>query len=126
MQLLESPVWNPKMRSLPPFLIALSLAGPALSLEPQRADGDWMCDVRDAIFRIAIDGETYSYADAPLRGGNLALELDGVTYYIESGPLRDELGLTQIAFDGRDGGLILSAGDLGALTWVGACFRPQP
>ena len=113
------------MRIALPLFLALSLASPALALEPMPADGEWMCDVRDVILRIEIEGETYRYTNPVLPGGDLALYLDGVTYDVVSGPLRDRMQVTQIKYD-KDLGeesLVLSTGDLDALTWIAACFR---
>ena len=116
------------MRLALPLLLALSLASPAFSLEPQLADGDWMCDVRDAMFGLRIEGESYRFTvpDVPERTGTLALELDGVTCYVESGPLREGHELTQIKYQVAEGEkhLELATGDLGAITPIGGCFRP--
>ena len=118
------------MRVLLPFLIALSLTVPALALEPQYADGDWECDLgTEKLGGLNIDGESYRFTrpDGRKRGGDLALYLDGVTYDIESGVLRDEFGLAQISF-GDEGGadnLTLATADPEPNA-VGMCFRPEP
>jgi hypothetical protein len=112
------------MRAILPLLITLSISAPALALEPMPADGDWMCDVRDVLFRMTIEGETYLFTDPASPGGDLALYLDGVTYDIESGVLKDQIGLLQIQY-GDEGGadnLSLSSADAS----IGWCFRPKP
>ena len=119
------------MRLLPLVLIASLVATPALALDPQYADGDWDCELgTETLGGLNIDGESYRFTrpDGRKRAGDLALELDGVTYYIESGVLRDEFSLTNIAY-GDEGGvdnLTLSTGDLGDLKSVGVCMRPKP
>ena len=118
------------MRLLLPALLTLSLSAPALALEPQLADGDWNCDLgTEKLGDLNIDGESYRFTrpDGRKRAGDLALSLDGVTYDIESGVLRDEFGLAQISF-GDEGGadnltLATAAPEPNA---VGMCFRPQP
>jgi len=115
------------MRRILPIALLCALSAPALALEPMPADGDWMCDVRDALFRMTIEGETYLFTNPASPGGDLALYLDGVTYDIESGVLRDQFGLAQISF-GDEGGadnLTLATADAEPNA-VGACFRPQP
>ena len=119
------------MRLLSLVLTALLIATPALALDPMPADGDWDCELRtETLGGINIDGESYRFTrpDGRKRAGDLALELDNVTYYVESGVLREEFGLTNIAY-GDEGGvdnLTLSTGDLGALRSVGVCMRPMP
>jgi hypothetical protein len=131
MQLLESTVWSTRMRLLQLVLIASLAATPALALDPQYADGDWDCELGTATLGVLnIDGESYRFTrpDGRKRAGDLALELDGVTYYIESGVLRDEFELTNISY-GDEGGvdnLTLSTGDLADLKSVGVCMRPKP
>jgi hypothetical protein len=118
------------MRLLLPALLTLSLAAPAQALEPQFADGDWTCDLgTDRLGGLNIDGESYRFTrpDGRKRAGDLALYLDGVTYNIESGVLRDEFGLAQISF-GDEGGadnLTLATADAEPNA-VGMCFRPAP
>ena len=119
------------MRAVLPLLLALNLGAPALALEPQYADGDWDCDLgTEKLGGINIDGESYRFTrpDGRKRAGDLALELDGVTYYIESGVLRDEFGLSQIQYgdEGDIPNLTLSSGDFAKATAVGFCVRPQP
>jgi hypothetical protein len=130
MQLLESHRRIPEMRPLLPALLTLSLTASALALEPQYADGDWECDLgTEKLGGLNIDGESYRFTrpDGRKRAGDLALELDGVTYHIESGVLRDEFGLAEISF-GDEGGadnLTLATGDAEPNA-VGMCFRPAP
>jgi hypothetical protein len=130
MQLLESTPWSPAMRLLPLLFAGLIASTPALALEPQYADGDWDCDLgTEKLGGLNIDGESYRFTrpDGRKRAGDLALELDGVTYYVESGVLRDEFGITDIAY-GDEGGadnLTLSTGNLGSLTAAGFCLRPK-
>lgn len=118
------------MRVLAPILIVLGLAAPALALEPQDADGDWECDLgTEKLGSLNIDGESYRFTrpDGRKRAGDLALYLDGVTYDIESGVLRDEFGLAEISF-GDEGGadnLTLATANPEPNA-VGMCFRPQP
>jgi hypothetical protein len=119
------------MRLLQLILAISIVATPALALDRMPADGDWDCDLgTEKLGGINIDGESYRFTrpDGRKRAGDLALELDNVTYYIETGVLRDEFSLTNIAF-GDEGGvdnLTLSSGDLGALKSVGVCMRPTP
>lgn len=101
---------------------------PALALV-QIADGDWDCSIGEERFGgINIDGESYRFTDLAGRkyGGDVAAELDGVSYYVESGTLRDDAGLTNLIYEENGGGptLVLYTGDLGALERVGACTRP--
>src|SRR5262245_32056235 len=116
------------MRMLPALVVLSALAAPASALEPQYADGDWDCTVgTEVLGGLNIDGESYRYTrpDGRKRAGDLAAYLDGVTYDIESGVLKDEFGLGQIAY-GDEGGadnLTLSDADAAA---VGFCVRPKP
>lgn len=119
------------MRVVLPLLTVLSLTAPALALEPMPADGDWDCDLGiEKLGGINIDGESYRFTrpDGRKRAGDLALELDDVTYYIEGGVLRDEFGLNQIQYvdEGGADDLILSSGDFAAPTPVGGCVRATP
>ena len=113
------------------FAALLLLTAPAIALEPMPADGDWACELGAKVLGgFNVDGESYRYTrpDGRKRGGDLALYLDGVTYDIESGVLKDEFGVTQIRY-GDDGGvdkLTLSSGDLADMAAVGTCFRPEP
>ncbi len=116
------------MRLLPLILAGLMLTTPALALDPMPADGDWDCDLgTEKLGGINIDGESYRFTrpDGRKRAGDLALEMDNVTYYVESGVLRDEFALTQIQHvdEGGADDLILSSGDLDAMTMVGGCVR---
>jgi hypothetical protein len=128
MQLLESTSRIRKMRRLIPILLALSPVTPASAVYPQLTDGEWMCDIRDTLFRLTIEGATYRYTDpaSPERSGNLAPKLDGTTYIV-SGFLREAWNLTRINYRDDEGGesLELSIGDLDTVTWIGGCFRPQ-
>jgi len=118
------------MRSILPLAVLVMLSAPALALEPQYADGDWDCDLgKEKLGGLNIDGESYRFTrpDGRKRAGDLALYLDGVTYDIESGVLRDEFGLAQISF-GDEGGadnLTLATADAEPNA-VGMCFRPAP
>ena len=118
------------MRRIFPIAIVFALSAPALALEPQYADGDWECDLgTEKLGGLNIDGESYRFTrpDGRKRAGDLALYLDGVTYDIESGVLRDEFGLAQISF-GDEGGadnLTLATADAEPNA-VGMCFRPAP
>jgi hypothetical protein len=119
------------MRIILPLAIALCLTVPVLALEPMPADGDWDCDIgTEKLGGINIDGESYRFTrpDGRKRAGDLALELDDVTYYIESGVLRDEFGLNQILYvdEGGADDLVLSSGDFAAPTPVGGCVRVAP
>ena len=119
------------MRFILPLAIALSLTAPALALDKMSADGDWDCDLGiDKLGSINIDGESYRFTrpDGRKRAGDLALELDNVTYYVESGVLREEFGLNQIQYvdEGGADDLVLSSGDFAAPTPVGGCVRVVP
>lgn len=119
------------MRRLLPLAIALSLCTPALALEPMPADGDWDCDIGiDKLGGLNIDGESYRFTrpDGRKRAGDLALYLDGVTYDIESGVLKDEFSILQIQYADEGGAddLILASGDFAAPSPVGGCVRVTP
>lgn len=117
------------MRPILLSLLALSLSAPTFALERQLADGDWNCSVGGPeVGSINIDGESYRYTrlDGRKRAGDLALELDGTTYYVESGVLRDELEITGIRFEMSNGeeSLMLSSGDADRMFDLGFCLRP--
>jgi hypothetical protein len=119
------------MRILLSTIVALSLTAPTIALEPMPADGDWDCDLGiEKLGGINIDGESYRFTrpDGRKRAGDLALELNDVTYYIETGVLREEFGLNQIEYvdEGGADDLILSSGDFAAPTPVGGCVRVKP
>ena len=117
------------MRRILPIALLCALSAPALALEPMPADGDWNCELGDEVMGgLNIDGESYRFTrpDGRKRAGDLAIDLYGVTYVIESGVLRDEFGLAEISFGDE--------GDIPALTLatsapepnaVGMCFRPD-
>lgn len=116
------------MRVLLPLVLALSLMAPALALEPMPADGDWDCQLGvEPLGSINIDGESYRFTrpDGRKRAGDLALYLDGVTYDIESGVLKDEFSILQIQYidEGGADDLVLAAGDFAAPSPVGGCMR---
>jgi hypothetical protein len=118
------------MRRIFPIALLFALSAPALALEPQYADGDWDCDLgKDKLGGLNIDGESYRFTrpDGRKRAGDLALNLDGVTYNIESGVLRHEFGLAEISF-GDEGGAdnLTLATAASEPNTVGMCFRPQP
>lgn len=119
------------MRFILPLAIALSLTAPALALDPMPADGDWDCDIGiDKLGGLNIDGESYRFTrpDGRKRAGDLALYLDGVTYDIESGVLKDEFSILQIQYvdEGGADDLILASGDFAAPSPVGGCVRVTP